>query len=211
MNESFEKRPISTLAEVDERLRTKFELGPQFELTLQLTHLRLEQLTLLLGAQGDMSVLRGKKVLDLGCGSKTSTPIETPGRPNSKNYEPWLCRALQEIGAEPTGVDIEDLENEPFVHYKIDLTKPDALSVFPNDSFDVVNTSFLIGKEHASPRIWRLTEKEEEKVQQALAEQAARVLTEGGVFAENQSFFIKREGVLVPVQLKDFMKRRDDK
>lgn len=67
-----------------------------------------------------LSDIQNKKVLDIACGSNTSRApaslfIDTPfgrktiGR-SSKGYtaqfEPWFCRILFELGANPMGVDL---------------------------------------------------------------------------------------------------------
>ena len=48
--------------------------------------------------------LTGKRILDLGCGSKNPT-IEF-NVANPRKYEPWLCRALLETSAKPIGIDV---------------------------------------------------------------------------------------------------------
>ncbi len=35
-------------------------------------------------------------------------------------FEPWFCRILLELGAAPVGVDPGDLEQERFIHYRVD-------------------------------------------------------------------------------------------
>jgi len=105
------------------------------------------------------SDLRDKKLLDIACGSSTSKApaslfIDTPfGRKTieraSKGYtvqfEPWFCRILVELGANPVGIDFGDLESEVFVHYQVDLGKIGALDFLPAHSFDAVQDSRLFG------------------------------------------------------------------
>jgi hypothetical protein len=86
-------------------------------------------------AFGGLLQVRWKRVLDVACGSNTSrapssihidTPfgeqtikIASPGGYTSQ-FEPWLCRTLVELGAEPVGVDLGDLDGEIFEHYQLD-------------------------------------------------------------------------------------------
>src|SRR6266545_4793311 len=106
-----------------------------------------------------LSNIRNKSILDIACGSNTSKApallyIDTPfgkktiGR-SSKGYtaqfEPWFCRILLELGANPVGVDFGDLESEAFVNYRVDLGKIGALDFLPDHSFDAVQDSRLFG------------------------------------------------------------------
>ena len=60
-------------------------------------------------------------------------------------FEPWFCRILFELGANPVRVDLGDLESEVFVHYRVDLGKIGALDLLPDHSFDAVQDSRLFG------------------------------------------------------------------
>ena len=106
-----------------------------------------------------LSVIRNRKILDIACGSNTSKAptslfIDTPfgqktiGRSNqgyTTQFEPWFCRILFELGAQPVGVDFGDLETEVFEHYRVDLGKIGALGFLPDHSFDAVQDSQLFG------------------------------------------------------------------
>jgi hypothetical protein len=113
----------------------------------------------LANSYGQLSIVRGKRILDIACGSNTSKLpaslyVDTPfgevmiGRP-SKGYtalfEPWFCRILFELGATPVGVDFGDLEDELFIHHRVDLGKEGALDFLPDHSFDAVQDSRLFG------------------------------------------------------------------
>ncbi len=90
--------------------------------------------------------IMGKRILDLGCGANRSQKsiryrfedkiIEGQ---DGRDFEPWVCRVLHEMGAKAVGIDIGDLEQEEFEHHLIDLLEPNALSEFPDKSFDVIN------------------------------------------------------------------------
>jgi hypothetical protein len=111
-------------------------------------------------AYGTFAALKGQRILDIACGSNTSKApstvfVNTPfGEkrikiPNRKGYtaqfEPWFCRILLELGADPVGVDLGNLEGEAFEHYIVDLGQPGALSFLPDHSFDAVQDSRLFG------------------------------------------------------------------
>src|SRR3989344_3058045 len=93
---------------------------------------------------GGENELKGKRILDIGCGSTTPEL-------NDRSFEPWLCRALHELGAHPVGVDIGEIDTEKFEHYQLDLSKPGALNLFPDKSFDGVNCRAFLD----SPRFMR--------------------------------------------------------
>lgn len=80
---------------------------------------------------------KGKTILDLGCGSK-ETHEETF---SSKVYEPWLSRALHELGANVIGIDLGSLEDERFTGYQINLTKENSLNFLKTNSIDIAIAS----------------------------------------------------------------------
>ena len=108
---------------------------------------------------GRLSDLKGRRILDIACGSNSSRApsrlrIHTPlgqlllGRPRkgyTALFEPWFCRILLQLGADPVGVDIGDLEREDFTHYRVDLGQTGALDFLPAQSFDAIQDSRLFG------------------------------------------------------------------
>ena len=111
-------------------------------------------------AYDTFAVLKGKRILDIACGSSTSkapssvfvdTPFGGGQIPVSHtdgytaHFEPWFCRILLELGADPVGVDLGNLDGETFEHYKVDLGQPGALNFLPDGSFDAVQDSRLFG------------------------------------------------------------------
>lgn len=105
-------------------------------LTLQLSHT-------LCAANGK---IEGKRILDLGCGSTASGE-----KYDFEHFQPWLCRALAELGGIPVGVDIGDLDGEKFeAHGKVDLLEENSLSFIPDSSVDVVHSRALF----TSPRLY---------------------------------------------------------
>jgi len=108
---------------------------------------------------GTLSDIQGKKILDIACGSNTSKApallyINTPfgekriGRARkgfTAQFEPWFCRILLELGANPVGIDFGDLNRELFAHYRADLGRIGALDFLPDHSFDAIQDSRLFG------------------------------------------------------------------
>lgn len=108
---------------------------------------------------GRLSNIQNKRILDIGCGSNTSKApsslrIDTPfgemkiGRARkgyTAQFEPWFCRILFELGANPVGIDSGDLEHEAFTHYHVDLGQVGALDFLPSRSFDAIQDSRLFG------------------------------------------------------------------
>jgi hypothetical protein len=106
-----------------------------------------------------LSYTQNKRVLDIACGSNTSKApaslhIDTPfgevklGRSRkgyTAQFEPWFCRILFELGANPVGIDFGDLEQEAFTHYRVDLGQKGGLDFLPSHSFDAIQDSRLFG------------------------------------------------------------------
>ena len=113
-------------------------------------------------------LVKEKRILDIACGSNSSkapssvfvdTPFGERSIPASSSesytaqFEPWFCRILLEIGADPVGIDLGDLEQETFEHYQIDLGQPGALNFLPDHSFDAVQDSRLFGSPEFTAQI----------------------------------------------------------
>ncbi len=111
-------------------------------------------------AYGVFAMLKGQRILDIACGSSTSkspsfifvnTPFGESRIPvDSKDgytaqFEPWFCRILLELSADPVGLDLGNLDEETFEHYRVDLGQPGALDFLPDHSFDAVHDSRLFG------------------------------------------------------------------
>lgn len=61
--------------------------------------------------------LRGKTILDIGCGAKNSWDYRIGGPVNTERYyDPWLCRATHELGATVFGIDGASSPNEEYTH-----------------------------------------------------------------------------------------------
>lgn len=84
--------------------------------------------------------LKGKRILDLGCGSRLtrkciSSLYELSD--DDRRWEPWLSRILHESGARIVGIDLLSQENEEFEWYRKDLSLPNSLEQFNSEEFDL--------------------------------------------------------------------------
>jgi hypothetical protein len=146
-----------------------------------------------------LSDLQNKRILDIACGSNTSKLpaslyVNTPfgemalGRA-SKGYtalfEPWFCRILLAMGATPVGVDFGDLEEETFIHYRVDLGKTDALDFLPDHTFDGIQDSRLFG----SPEFTAQFPKQADRliVAQEIKRQERRLLKIDGIIIHSDA------------------------
>src|SRR3989338_544193 len=97
-------------------------------------NVHLQYLTAVLGD------IKGKRVLDLGCGSCSFSPDF-----GIENFlaEPWLCRILYALGNNPVGIDIRSLDGEEFEYHSSCLLIPDSLAILPDSCFDVIHSRSL--------------------------------------------------------------------
>jgi len=137
--------------------------------------------------------IQSQRILDIACGSNTSKApaslfIDTPfGRRTIGNarkgytaqFEPWFCRMLFELGADPVGVDFGDLESESFTHYQVDLGKIGALDFLPDSSFDGVQDSRLFGSPEFTAHFPNKADRV--KIAQEIKRQEQRLLKENGI------------------------------
>lgn len=138
---------------------------------------------------GGLDNVKGKRILDLGCGSVSGT-FETDnfneldrqdGIEPTRTFEPWLCRALVELGANPVGIDIGNLEGEEFEHFQIDLSKPGALDFLPDKSFDGANMRLFL----TSPHLEQMTNKKKrDDIGKEMDIQMKRLLKDDGKLIE---------------------------
>jgi hypothetical protein len=126
---------------------------------------------------GSLEGVRGKRILDIACGSNSSRSPDTGER--TAAFEPWFCRLLYELDADVVGVDAGDLEGERFEHHTVDLSRIGALDFLPDASFDGVQDSRLFG----SPEFRELVKNERmrEAIKGELRRQERRLLKRGGV------------------------------
>jgi hypothetical protein len=170
------------------RLAEKMAQEPGLKDILQQFIGRIEQ------AFGSLAQVKGRRILDIACGSNTSKApasffVDTPfgertikvadTRVYTAQFEPWFCRILLELGADPVGVDIGDLEGEAFEHYNVNLGIPGALDFFPSHSFDALQDSRLFG----SPECTTLFPERSQrlKVAEEMKKQEQRLLKKDGI------------------------------
>ena len=120
--------------------------------------------------------VEGKTILDLGCGS-TDPKIEHGNREITRQYEPWISRALHILGANVIGLDYGPLDGEQFTHYQVDLRNPDSLSFLPDQSVDLANARLLF-----SSCMMRGTPGASQAMQENLMPQLERILKPEGTF-----------------------------
>ncbi len=144
-------------------------------------------------AFGGFARVRGKRVLDIACGSNTSkaptlVDVDSPfGKQTISNstegytaqFEPWFCRVLLELGAEPLGVDLGDLTGEAFEHHAVDLGQVGALDFLPAHSFDAVQDSRLFGSPEFTARFPEQADRL--RVAKEIVRQEQRLLKVGGI------------------------------
>jgi hypothetical protein len=126
-------------------------------------------------AFGSLGAIEGQAVLDIACGSNSSSSPVTGLR--TAAFEPWMCRLLAALGASPVGLDIGDLDGERFEHHFVDLGVPGAMDFLPTASFDAIHESRLFG----SPEFRSTYGGEADRVRAEITQQEGRLLKAGGV------------------------------
>jgi len=103
----------------------------------------LNHLDLLRAAYPDLHEVHGKRILDVACGARNycGNQANDPDRSSSLRFDPWMSRLLLSLGAHPVGLDICRQIHEQFTSYQVDLTRKDALSFLPANSFDAFYVS----------------------------------------------------------------------
>jgi len=147
-----------------------------------------------------LSTVQGKRILDLACGSNTSKApafvyINTPFGESririasTENYtaqfEPWFCRILLALGAQPVGVDLGDLEGEAFEHYRADLGQSGALDFLPSQSFDGIQDSRLFGSPEFTAQFPNAADRL--KVAREIRRQERRLLKPNGILIHSDA------------------------
>jgi hypothetical protein len=137
--------------------------------------------------------LSDQRILDIACGSNSSkapadflvkTPFGEGQNPQSQAegftalFEPWFCRMLLELGADPVGIDMGNLAGEAFEYYHVDLGQPGALDFLPDYSFDAVQDSRLFGSPEFTAQFPDPADRR--AVAEELRKQERRLLKAGG-------------------------------
>jgi len=143
--------------------------------------------------------IQGKQILDIACGSNSSKApallyINTPfgertiGRASKEytaQFEPWFCRILFELEANPIGIDFGDLDRELFAHYRVDLGLIGVLDFLPECSFDAVQDSRLFGSPEFTAQF--PNQKDRLKIAQEIKRQEQRVLKTDGIIIHSDA------------------------
>ncbi len=185
---------VADIAQAVASLETEFGLSRKVSNEPETLAIIEQLLGRVLAAFGPVSQLKGKRILDIGCGSRTSRAPSRGfrggrERPSREGYtalfEPWFCRILTALGAGPVGVDIGDLGGEPFEHYQADLGHPGALDFLPERSFDAVHDSRLFGSPEFTARFHRRAEAL--RIAREIVHQERRVLKEEGIIIHSDA------------------------
>jgi hypothetical protein len=180
-------RPITTAdrelpARVEAALDEKYGLGRKRVAEPGIDRVLTEFVDRLIGAFASLDGVRGKRILDIACGSNSSRSPDTGER--TAMLEPWFCRMLLELGADPVGVDAGDLEGERFEHYSADLSRIGALDFLSDASFDGIQDSRLFG----SPEfLAMLPRSKHAAIKGELRRQEKRLLKPGGVIIHSDN------------------------
>lgn len=146
------------ISEIIQALDTRYDLSRKIAHEPEVEGIIEQMLGRVANSYPILKDVQNKRILDIACGSNTSK-LPTSlflcsllgGRSVGTNrgftalFEPWFCRMFLEMGATPVGVDFGDLEQERFIHYRVDLGKTGALDFLPAASFDGVQDSRLFG------------------------------------------------------------------
>ncbi len=96
--------------------------------------------------------VKGKNILDLGCGSMDDNVEE-------RNYmffdqnQPWFCRVMQRLSAHAIGIDVGSLAGEEFDAHQLDLCENDALGFLEDNSIDLGISNRLFNSPELERRI----------------------------------------------------------
>ncbi len=153
------ERDQNLLADTIHKLDGRYDLNKKIVSEPGVEEIIKQMFGRLANSYKSLSDIQGKQILDIACGSNTSKAppslyINTPfgkktlgriGEGFTAQFEPWFCRILFELEANPIGIDFGDLDREPFTHYRVDLGLIGALDFLPACSFDAVQDSRLFG------------------------------------------------------------------
>ncbi len=166
---------VALLARALVALDARYTLGAKIAAEPHLAEIIEEFVTRLQRAFGSAAGVAGERILDIACGSNSSRSPLTGLR--TAQFEPWMCRLLLELGAEPVGVDLGDLDGEFFEHHTLDLGVPGALDALPAASFDAVQDSRLFG----SPEFRTAHGSDADRVRREISRQERRLLKPTGI------------------------------
>ncbi|MFN2120335.1 MAG: hypothetical protein ACK2T0_08100 [Anaerolineales bacterium] len=180
-------------------LESRYSLLDKLDREPGVEEILAQMLERLAASLGSLWNVRGKRILDVPCGSNSSkapatvhvgTPLGTLKLgPRQKSYtplfEPWFCRMLLLMGADAVGVDFGDLDGEEFEHYSVDLGQSGALDFLPDASFDAVQDSRLFGSPEFTAQFPKKADRR--AVAREIVQQEHRLLKPGGVIIHSDA------------------------
>ncbi len=151
-----------------------------------------------------LSEIRDRSILDIACGSNTSRApasfhIDSPlgemtlGRSSegyTAQFEPWFCRIVFELGAQPVGIDFGKLDGELFTHYRVDLGQIGALDFLPGGTFDAVQDSRLFGSPEFAAQFPNQADRL--KIAREIKQQEQRLLKPDGIIIHSDASALLR-------------------
>lgn len=197
--------PVITLQQANARVQKKYGLEGEIPRanTIETMLWRLKV------PFDDLSRLKGVRLLDIGCGSRsTYEPREKGDSYAFRQFEPWICRWFAECGSEVLGIDLHAQEGERFRWIRRDLSKNGALKDLPSEKFDcVVSCGFLnffgeLDNKRSSPTLLAMTTLGQRRsMEKELLAEISRLLREGGSFISysygfNHTFLEKTNGAM---------------
>ena len=157
---------------------------------------RLDKLVAqVIASYGSLENVKGKRILDIGCGSRHSlwppdadSPKTLAELSTTPVFEPWLCRFLILAGADPVGIDMNDNSTEAFTSFKVDIAVPGALNFLPDESFDGVLDHSLFG----SPEFMQMHPVRAERlaIVEEIKKQEGRLLKKDGALITTSTYGI---------------------
>jgi SAM-dependent methyltransferase len=192
------------IAKIIQELDTHYDLNRKIEKEPGVEEIIEQMLGRLANSYPSLSNTRNKRILDIACGSNTSKLpaslyVNTPfgemsfghaSRGYTALFEPWFCRIMLELEATPVGVDFGNLEQELFIHYRVDLGKPGALDFLPDHSFDGIQDSRLFGSPEFTTEFPHPADRL--KVAQELIRQEQRLLKLDGIIIHSDATALLR-------------------
>ena len=193
------------LAKIIDEINTLYTLNEKISNEPGVEDVVMQMFGRLANSFTNLSNIRDKKILDIACGSNTSkapsvlfinTPFgkKTIGRRSggyTAQFEPWFCRILYALGANPVGIDFGDLDSEFFVHYRVDLGQIGALDFLPDHSFDAIQDSRLFGSPEFTAQFPE--ERDRLKIAKEIRRQEERLLKANGLIIHSDANALLRK------------------
>jgi hypothetical protein len=186
------------VAKTIQTLNTRYDLNRKMANEPGVAEIIEQMFGRLANSFGSLSNIQNKMILDIACGSNTSKlpasfyfdiPLgeifERRNQGYTALFEPWFCRSLFELEATPVGVDFGDLEQELFIHHRVDLGKTGALDFLPAASFDGIQDSRLFGSPEFTSQFPNQADRL--KIAQEVVRQEQRLLKMGGIIIHSDA------------------------